>query len=38
VNPHYEFHFTTLDQQMSYMADRLNEELNNYLERPDESE
>ena len=38
VNPHYEFHFTTLDQQMSYMADRLNKELNDYLERPDESE
>ena len=38
VNPHYEFHFTVLDQQMSYIADRLNKELNDYLERPDESE
>lgn len=37
VNPHYEFHFTTLDKRMSYMADRLNKELNDYLERPDES-
>ena len=38
VNPHYDFHFTTLDKQMSFMADRLNNELNDYLERPDESE
>ena len=37
LNPHYDFHFTTIDKQMEYMAERLNKELNDYLERPDES-
>jgi hypothetical protein len=38
INPKYDFHFTTIDKQLDYIAERLNEELNNYLERPDESE
>ena len=37
INPHYEFHFTSIDKQMAYITDRLNTELNDYLERPDES-
>ncbi|MBO7590103.1 MAG: hypothetical protein J6T05_00735 [Prevotella sp.] len=37
INPHYQFHFTALDQQMDYITERLNTELNDYLERPDES-
>lgn len=38
LNPHFDFHFTTIDNQMEYMAERLNKELNDYLERPNESE
>ena len=37
INPHYDFHFTAIDKQMEYMTERLNKELNDYLERPDES-
>ncbi len=38
INPNYDFHFTTLDHRLDYIAERLNKELNDYLERPDESE
>ena len=37
INPRYQFHFTALDHQMDYITERLNTELNDYLERPDES-
>lgn len=38
VNPQYNFHFRALDDQLEYITERLNTTLNNYLERPDESE
>lgn len=38
INPNFEFHFTTIDKQLDYITERLNKELNDYLERPNESE
>ncbi len=36
VNPHYQFHFSTLVKELTPLIDKINAELNDYLERGDE--
>ncbi len=36
INPHYKFHFTTAMESIQYLVDKLNDEVESYLERKED--